>query len=140
MKVTEKGTEMSVLYSGPLPDAKVVLPLGTFELMAEVHEEAGAYTKHQIEARFPTYLPDEKDYKAVDLTAMLKRYSEVGDQARVSQILQADASIRAAACWFDLKCSLSQVSMEMQVVMTTHEKVMLRVSYSVAARYNRGRP
>ena len=45
--------------------------------------------------------------KAVDLTAMLKRYSEVGDQARVSQILQADASIRAAACWFDLKCSLN---------------------------------
>ena len=129
-----------MLYSGPLPDAKVVLPLGTFELMAEVHEEAGAYTKHQIEARFPTYLPDEKDYKAVDLTAMLKRYSEVGDQARVSQIPQADASIRAAACWFDLKCSLSQVSMEMQVAMTTHEKVMLRVSYSVAARYNRGRP
>ena len=45
--------------------------------------------------------------QAVDLTAMLKRYSEVGDQARVSQILQADASIRAAACWFDLKCSLN---------------------------------
>ena len=130
-----------MLYSGPLPDAKVVLPLGTFELMAEVHEEAGAYTKHQIEARFPTYLPDEKDYKAVDLTAMLKRYSEVGDQARVSQILQADASIRAAACWFDLKCSLSQVSKEIDASCNDSEqKVMLRVSYSVAARYNRGRP
>ena len=34
VKVTDKGTEMSVLYSGPLPDAKVVLPLGTFELLA----------------------------------------------------------------------------------------------------------
>lgn len=108
IKTTDKGTEMSVLYSGPLPDAKVVLPLGTFELMAEIHEEAGAYTKFQINPRFPTYLPDEADYKAVDLTAMLKRFAEVGDQARVSQILQADASIRAAACWFDMECSLSQ--------------------------------
>ena len=97
-----------MLYSGPLPDSKVVLPLGEFKLLAEIHEEAGAYKEFVINQKFPTYLPDQSDYEAVDMKALLKTFSDVGDQARVSQILQADASIRAEACWFNLTCTLAQ--------------------------------
>ena len=79
-----------MLYSGPLPEAKVVLPMGEFHLIAEIHEEAGAYAQFDIDTRFPTYLPDQQDYEKVDIRAMLARYAEIGDQARVSQILQAD--------------------------------------------------
>ena len=82
-----------MLYSGPLPEAKVVLPMGEFHLIAEIHEEAGAYAEFDIDTRFPTYLPDQQDYEKVDIRAMLAKYAEIGDQARVSQILQADVII-----------------------------------------------
>ena len=90
---TDRGERTNMLYAGPLPEAKVVLPLGEFHLIAEIHEEAGAYAEFDIDLRFPTYLPDQQDYEKLDIRAMLKKYAEIGDQARVSQILQADVNI-----------------------------------------------
>jgi hypothetical protein len=95
-----------MLYSGPLAEAKVVFPVGEFHLFVEVHEEAGAYAVYDVDIKFPIYLPDEDDYNAIDIEALLQTASEVGDQARVSQLLQADASIRARACWFNITCAL----------------------------------
>ena len=79
-----------MLYAGPLPDAKIVLPMGEFRIFAEIHEEAGAYAVFDINKRFPTYMPDQQAYEAIDLQAELKKYAEIGDQARVSQLLLAD--------------------------------------------------
>ena len=53
-------------------------------------------------------LPDEDDYNNANVEQLLKEASEIGDQARVSQLLQADASIRAKACWFNVTCALGK--------------------------------
>ena len=97
-----------VLYSGPLSEAKVIFPVGEFKLYAEIHEEAGAYSPFIINPKFSTVLPDEDDYNAANVDELLKQYSEIGDQARISQLLQADASIRAKACWFNVTCALGE--------------------------------
>ena len=47
----------SVLYSGPLSEAKVIFPVGEFKLYAEIHEEAGAYSPFIINPKFSTVLP-----------------------------------------------------------------------------------
>ena len=73
---TEKGEQVSMLYAGPLPDAKIVLPMGEFRLFAEIHEEAGAYAVFDINKRFPTYMPDQQAYEAIDLQAELKKYAD----------------------------------------------------------------
>jgi hypothetical protein len=39
-------------------------------------------------------LPDEKTYRNYDLTAELAKATKLGDQARVSQLLQADVSFK----------------------------------------------
>ena len=91
--MTASGELTSMLYAGPLPDAKIVLPMGEFHLIAEIHEEAGAYAVYDINVRFPTYLPDQEEYESLDIAAELKKYAEIGDQSRVSQILQADVGI-----------------------------------------------
>ena len=91
--MTDRGERTSMLYAGPLPDAKVVLPMGEFHLIAEIHEEAGAYAEFDISMRFPTYLPDQQEYESLDIAKMLEKYSEIGDQNRVAQILQADVII-----------------------------------------------
>ena len=80
------------MYAGSLDEKVVCFPVGEFHLYAEIHEEAGAYAKSDIDIKFSTTLPDEDDYKAVDVKEMLRQASEVGDQARISQILQADVS------------------------------------------------
>jgi hypothetical protein len=47
----------------------------------------------QINPKFLVYLPDEKSYKNFDLAAELEKYTKLGDQARVSQLLQADVRL-----------------------------------------------
>ena len=91
--MTDRGERTSMLYAGPLPDAKVVLPMGEFHLIAEIHEEAGAYATFDISTRFPTYLPDQQEYESLDITEMLRKFAESGDQNRVAQILNADVTI-----------------------------------------------
>ena len=98
--------QILVLYSGPLSEAKVIFPVGEFKLYAEIHEEAGAYATYVINPKFSTVLPDEDDYNNANIEELLKQYSEIGDQDRISQLLQADASIRAKACWFNVTCAL----------------------------------
>ena len=44
---------------------------------------------------------------------MLEDYTKLGNQARVSQILLADASIRKSACWFNVSCALAEQGREL---------------------------
>jgi hypothetical protein len=37
-----------MLYAGPLPASEVVLPVGEFELYAEVYDEANAYGVYEV--------------------------------------------------------------------------------------------
>lgn len=50
------------LYSGPLPQATAVLPMGQFHLYAKITESAGAYATYDINLRFPTVMPSEREY------------------------------------------------------------------------------
>ena len=63
-----------MLYSGPLSEAKVIFPVGEFQLYAEIHEEAGAYATYVINPKFSTVLPDEDDYNAANIQELLKEY------------------------------------------------------------------
>ena len=107
---SSRGEETTMLYSGPLSETKVIFPVGEFKLYAEIHEEAGAFSTYIIDPKFSTVLPDETDYANTDIKALLKQYNDIGDQARVSQILLADASIRAKACWYNVSCVLKDTA------------------------------
>ena len=107
---SSRGEETTMLYSGPLSETKVIFPVGEFRLYAEIHEEAGAFSFYEIDPKFSTVLPDEADYAQLDIKTLLKEYNDIGDQARVSQILLADASIRAKACWFNATCVLKDTA------------------------------
>jgi hypothetical protein len=37
-----------MLYAGPLPASEVVLPVGEFQLLAEVYDEANAYGVYEV--------------------------------------------------------------------------------------------
>lgn len=87
---TDKGNKTTLLYSGPTREAEVVFPAGKFHLFAEIHEEAEAFTVFDIDVKFNIYLPDQEEYEAFNLDEQLALYTSTGDQARVSQILQAD--------------------------------------------------
>ncbi len=90
VEVTAKGNVTTMLYAGPLAEAKVVFPVGEFRLFAEIHEEAGAYAVYDILPKFSVYLPDEDDYNAFDFDTAIKDAKEVGNQDRVSQLLQVN--------------------------------------------------
>ena len=66
--------QITVLYSGPLSEAKVIFPVGEFKLYAEIHEEAGAYATYVINPKFSTVLPDEDDYNNANIEELLKQY------------------------------------------------------------------
>jgi hypothetical protein len=100
----ERGERTTLLYSGPLPEAKVIFGVGNFHLFVEIYEEAGAFAEYIIDNRFQVLIPDESDMPPID--AMLEQYSKAGNQARVSQIIQAAASIRSNACWTNVACAL----------------------------------
>ena len=51
-----------MLYSGPLSEAKVLLPVGEFRLYAEINEEAGAYATYVINPKFSTGNFFQKNY------------------------------------------------------------------------------
>jgi hypothetical protein len=42
-EVTSAGNQTTMLYAGPLPASEVVLPVGEFELFAEIYDEANAF-------------------------------------------------------------------------------------------------
>jgi hypothetical protein len=37
-----------MLYAGPLPTSEVILPVGEFQLLAEVYDEANAYGVYEV--------------------------------------------------------------------------------------------
>ena len=47
-------------------------------------------------------MPDQDEYENFNIEQHLREAKVNGNQNRVSQILQADASIKSQACWFDI--------------------------------------
>ena len=47
-------------------------------------------------------MPDQDEYENLNIEQHLREAKVNGNQNRVSQILQADASIKSQACWFDI--------------------------------------
>ena len=103
MEETARGNETRLLYAGPLNSAKVVFGVGKYHLIAEIWDEAGAYTTYDIDKAFKTEMPTQEQYESYDIQADLAAFTDVGDAARVAMILQADASVRQQANWFSLE-------------------------------------
>ena len=99
---TPKGNETSILGTGPLDNLKAVFGVGIFHVYVEVWDEAGAFTKYDIDQAFTTIIPTQDQYEAYNLVADVKKYKDIGDASRIAMILQADASIRAQASWLSL--------------------------------------
>ena len=51
-------------------------------------------------------MPDQDEYENFNIEQHLREAKVNGNQNRVSQILQADASIKSQACWFDISKSI----------------------------------
>ena len=102
MEVTPRGNETRILGSGPLDNIKAVFGVGIFHLYAEIWEEAGAFTKYDIDPAFMTLLPTQDQYESYDLNADVKTFKDIGDANRIAMILQADASVRQLGSWFSL--------------------------------------
>ena len=52
-RVTDTGNETTLLYAGPLTNSEVVLPVGEFELQAEIYDEANAYGVYIVSPKVP---------------------------------------------------------------------------------------
>ena len=85
--------EVSLLYSSPTETTKVRFPYGNFRVMAEIFDEAGAYSTYEIADLVTFVLPDEDDYYSFDVANSLSLASAAGDQFSISQILAADVNI-----------------------------------------------
>ena len=102
VEITPKGNETRLLGAGPLDNLKAVFGVGIFHLYAEVWEEAGAFTKYDIDQEFKTYIPTQEQYESFDLSVNVKKFKDIGDANRIAMILQADASVRQLANWLSL--------------------------------------
>ena len=89
---TPRGNETRMLYAGPLDNSKAVFGVGRFHLVAEIHEEAGAYTNFDIDTNFVTVLPLREAYEAYGFDAEVKKYKDTGDSARTAMLLQVQYS------------------------------------------------
>ena len=85
-------TETTLLYSGPVDETLAVLPVGEYYVFAEIHENAGAYARSEITPSLTIYMPDQKEYEEFNIQQKLAYYGQVGDQARLTQMLAADVS------------------------------------------------
>ena len=100
--------------------------LKTVPLFLEIHESAGAYTRAVVTKDFNSYVPTEEEYGAYDLDADLEYFRTVGDSARVAQLLDADASIRQVACYFDPPCKLElDLSLDAQAQIANFSEIEL---------------
>ena len=79
-----------VLASGPLAEIEAIFPQGSYQIAAEIHEEAGAFTDYIIKDHIDILLPDQDEYEEFNLEEKLREAKVNGNQNRVSQILQAD--------------------------------------------------
>ena len=77
------------LYSGPMPEATAVLPMGQFHLYAKITESAGAYATYDINVRFPTVMPSQKQYYNYSILEKVQGHQRTGNQQRIAQILTA---------------------------------------------------
>ena len=77
-----------MLYAGPLDNSKANFGKGRFHLIAEIHEEAGAYTTYDIDTNFVTVLPSREAYEAYDFESEVKKFKDTGDSARTAMLLQ----------------------------------------------------
>lgn len=85
---TPRGNETRLLYAGPLDNSKAVFGVGKVTLLAEIHDEAGAFAVYTIDPAFKTILPTKDAYFAFNFSAEVKKYSDTGDTSRTAMLLQ----------------------------------------------------
>ena len=81
-----------ILYSGPRDNVQVILPAGTYDVTAEIHESQGAFTKAAVVRNFRSFLPTEKMYTAFDMNGAIEHAETIGDAAAKAQLVTADVS------------------------------------------------
>ena len=84
--------ETSMLAAGPLKSVIAHLPLGSYEVLAEVYEEAGAFTTYQIKPNLDLLMPDKIDYDEFMVKNKIEQAKLLGDKNMVNQLLMADVS------------------------------------------------
>ena len=89
MTTQDNNNRTMPLYSGPLPEATAVLPMGQFHLYAKITESAGAYATFDINLRFPTVMPSERQYYDYNILQKVQDHQRTGNQQRIAQILTA---------------------------------------------------
>ena len=83
---------INVLSSGPLREIIAVFPAGSFDVLADVYDEAGAYTTVVIQSQFFVLGPEKVDYDSFNLKEVVKQAKANGDSNLLAQILSADVS------------------------------------------------
>ena len=56
--------------------------------VAEIHEEAGAFTVADIDTAFTLVMPTQDQYESYDIRADIKKFKDIGDASRIAMILQ----------------------------------------------------
>ena len=87
----------TILYSGPRDNVQVILPAGTYDVTAEIHEARGAFTPAAVVSNFRSFLPTEKLYAAFDLNGAIEHAETIGDAAAKAQLVTADVSTLLAS-------------------------------------------
>ncbi len=85
--------QTSLLASGPLKSIIAHLPLGSYEVFAEIYEEAGAFTTYQIKPQLDLLLPDQVDYDAFMVENKIETAKTLGNKNLVNQLLAADVTL-----------------------------------------------
>ncbi len=68
------------------------MPVGTFDITAEIHETQGAFATPIVTKDFDSFQPSEEQYMAFDLKAAMEKAKSVGDSALVAQLVAADVN------------------------------------------------
>jgi hypothetical protein len=59
--------QSTILAAGPLREISARLPIGSYEIYAEIFEEAGAYAPYVIKKQIDLLIPDQAEYEAFDI-------------------------------------------------------------------------
>ena len=85
------GTSL-ILSSGPLIEVEAMLPLGSFSVIAQVYDEAGAFSDYTIKQNFAVLIPDQGEYEDFYFDAKVADAKGNGDVNQVGLLLNADVS------------------------------------------------
>ncbi len=85
--------QITIIYAGPLQVAYAYFPFGSFEVFAEIFEEAGAFATYEIKRSLDLILPSEEVYNDFDVQKRVEEALQKGDQNLANQLLTADVSL-----------------------------------------------